>query len=213
MGPDIKRFEGYVPYTWMADTIIRPDGYYKLSAVRLFGYPNWICARESGVSEVMWSYFLNGKNSFSEAVMSHVCDRFAIPASLVKDVHRYQKIEWLRRKQELQEPCKIPSHYAHYFEEIDLDRYNRCRDKSHPAMQALYERRRKQGGPIVIDAPRREAKVEYMAAYVKERDEERKRLEEQAVASLEADDPGWKRPAEVLPSPSKSKSATKLVRR
>lgn len=213
MGPDIKRFEGYVPYTWMADTIIRPDGYYKLSAVRLFGYPNWICARESGVSEVMWSYFLNGKNSFSELVMSHVCDRFAIPASLVKDVHRYQQIEWMRRNGQSDEPCNIPSHYAHYFEEVNLERLKRFRDKSHPRMQALYDERRKRGGRFSENVAIKAGRVAEMQKYIEERDAERKRLEAEAVASLEADDPGWERPSEVLPSPSKSKSATKLVRR
>lgn len=213
MGPDVKRFEGYVPYTWMADTIIRKDGNYKLSAIRLFGYPAWICARETGISDVMWSNFLNGKKCFSEILMSHVCDRFAIPASLVKDVHKYQQIEWLRRNGQSDAPCNIPSHYAHYFEEVDLERLKRFRDKSHPRMQALYDERRKRGGKLSENAITNTNRVAEMQKYIEERDAERKRLEAEAVASLEAEDFDGERSAEVLPSTPKRKPATRLVRK
>jgi len=213
MGPKIERFEGYVPYTWMADTIIRPDGYYKLSSIRLFGYPVWICARETGVSAVMWSYFLNGKSCFSDAVLSHICDLFAIPASLVKDVQKYQKIEWLRRKGLSDQPCEIPSHYAHYFEEIDIDRHRRLTDKSNPVMQSVYEANRKNPERLTSKISHSSQRASTMQQYIENRHEERKRLEAEAVADAEASIPDGERSPAVLPGAAKGKPTTRLVRR
>lgn len=207
MGPKIERFDGYVPYTWMADTIIEPDRHYKLNPVRLFGYPLWICAKETGVSTVMWSNVLNGKKGFSDAMLSHVCDRFAIPASLVKDLCRFQKIEWLRRNGLSNEPCKIPSHYSHYFEEIDLAIHSKLRRKDSPVMQARYAQMRKNKELLNGISLNKGTRVEMMKKYMEERDAERRRLEAEALAAAEAGGSDRKRSRKILPRDKKRKPA------
>jgi hypothetical protein len=209
MSPWIERFEGYVPYTWMADTVIEPDKYYKLNSVRLFGYPVHILVKETGISSVMWSYVLNGKFKFSDIVLTHVCDRFAIPKSLVADLCRFQQEEWKRRNGDSEKPCLIPSHYAHYFEEIDIERFRKLKNKSSKVMQERYARMRQ---PVETRPPKMHEKAQEMLEHFQTSDEKRQKMAKQTAAGIEAANADRKRPAKVLPGTAKGRAPSGLER-
>ena len=179
----IRHFEGYVPYTWVSDTIIEPDKYYKLNPLRLFGYPIAILSNESGVSRVMWSYVMNGKFVFSDIVLTHICDRFAVPKSLVKDLCKWQQEEWRRRKGISDKPCRIPSHYAHYFDEIELSCSEGRANKDNPSMQARYARMR---GKKTMKTAHAYELAERMIEHFHESDQKKARMARKTADGIQA---------------------------